>query len=305
METMEHVLIELDPTGEELIAASRLTRDLKKASMSLKDDQARYLVDLYYSLQKLRIRAAAQVRSAEDEPNMLIGWTKDMYSQLEEDVKNALGVYAKSKTPGAWALSVMGIGPVIAAGLLAHIDITMTPTAGSLWRYAGYDPTVRWEKKTKRPWNARLKRLGWLIGQSFVKSSNREGSFYGPYYKERKLWEMERNQEKAYAAQAERVLQEKRIGIETEAHKWYSMGMLPPAHIQARAERYAVKMFLSHYHCVLYNDHFKVSAPTPYVVQFLGHTHIVMPPGWNPVNEDGKPIMPYRPYCEPIELRTP
>lgn len=273
-------LANTEPTTEELIAAMRLTRDLKRASINLKDEQARYLVDLYYTLQKLRIGAAAQVRSAEDEPNMLIGWTKDMYAQLETDVKNALGVYAESRVPGKWALSILGIGPVIAAGLLAHIDITKTATAGALWRYAGYDPTVKWEKKTKRPWNARLKTLGWKIGQSFVKSSNREGSFYGPYYRDRKLWETERNAEKAYAAQAEAILASKNIGKDTEAYKWYSMGMLPPAHIQARAERYSVKLFLSHYFSVAYEDYHKQPAPRPYAIVYLEHAHEIKIPNW-------------------------
>jgi hypothetical protein len=274
-------LAETEPTTEELIAALRLTRDLKRASASLKEDQARYLVDLYYSLQKMRIGAAAQIRSAEEEPNLLIGWTKDMYAQLESDVKSALGVYANSQVPGVWALSVLGIGPVLAAGLLAHIDITRTATAGALWRYAGYDPTSKWEKGQKRPWNARLKVLCWKIGQSFVKSANRPTSFYGPIYKERKAWETERNlEQKAYREQAERILSEKKIGKETEAYQWYSQGMLPPAQIQARAERYAVKIFLSHYHTVAYEHHFHEKAPRPYAITFLGHVHEIAVPNW-------------------------
>jgi hypothetical protein len=277
---MVEYLQESEPTTEELIATMRLTRDLKRAAMSLNDDQARYLVDLYYALQKMRIGAAAQVRSAGEEPNMLIAWTKDMYAQLETDVKSALEKYAESQVPGKWALSIKGIGPVIAAGLLAHIDITKTPTAGALWRFAGYDPTVKWEKKTKRPWNARLKVLGWKAGQSFVKSSGREGSFYGPYYRERKLWEMERNERKEYADQAEKALSEKKIGKDTEAYKWYSMGMLPPAHIQARAERYAVKLFFSHYHAVAYEAHYKQPAPRPYAIAFLDHVHEIAIPNW-------------------------
>lgn len=282
---IQDYLQESEPTTEELIATMRLTRDLKRAAMALNDDQARYLVDLYYALQKMRIGAAAQVRSAGEEPNMLIAWTKDMYAQLEMDVKSALEKYAESQIPGKWALSVKGIGPVLAAGLLAHIDITKTPTAGALWRFAGYDPTVKWEKKTKRPWNARLKTLGWKCGQSFVKSSGRDGSFYGPLYRERKLWEMERNERKEYADQAERVLAEKKIGKDTEAYKWYSMGMLPPAHIQARAERYAVKLFFSHVHAVMYEAHYKQPAPRPYAIAFLDHVHEIAIPNW-PLKEE-------------------
>lgn len=273
-------MIDLEPTEEELIASLRLTRDLKKSSTLLKEDQARYLVDLYYSLQKLRIRASAQVRAGGEEPNGLIAWTADMYAQLESDVKGALGLYAESQIPGKWALSILGIGPVLAAGLLAHIDIERAPTAGAVWRYAGYDPTSKWEKGQVRPWNARLKVVCWKIGQSFVKSANRPTSYYGPLYQQRKAWEAERNARKEYAEQAARILQEKKIGKETDAYGWYLQSMLPPAQIQARAERYAVKIFLSHYHAVAYESHFGRQAPTPYALAYLEHVHMLKIPNW-------------------------
>jgi hypothetical protein len=149
-----------------------------------------------------------------------------------------------------------------------------------LWRFAGYDPAVKWEKKTKRPWNARLKVLGWKAGQSFVKSSGRQGSFYGPLYRERKLYEMERNERKEYADQAARALAEKNIGKDTEAYKWYSQGILPPAHIQARVERWTVKIFFSHLHAVMYEDFYKRPAPRPYAITFLGHAHEIAIPNW-------------------------
>lgn len=300
-----------ETSEKELIAAVRLTRDLKRASASLREGEARYLVDLYYNLQDLRIAAAAQVRSSGGtEPNALLSWTTSMYGQLETDVQSALKIYVESRVPGQWLLDIMGIGPVIAAGLLAHIDITRCKTAGALWRYAGLDPTDTWGKGEKRPWNARLKVLCWKAGQSFVKSSNRDGSFYGPIYKERKAWETARNLEKAYRDQAERTLREKNISKETEAYKWYSQGMLPPAQIQARAERYAVKIFLSHVHTVLYNDHYRRSAPCPYAIQYIGHAHEVRVPDWVPVDSEGKPFDPYLPYIptdwnKPKEQRIP
>src|SRR5260221_713686 len=108
---------------EQLIATLRLTKDLRQAASILESKEARYLVDTYYTLQKLRIGATAQVRSGENEPNSLLSWTGHMYAQLETDVQQALGAYAKSSLVGRWSLSIIGIGPVIAAGLLAHIDI--------------------------------------------------------------------------------------------------------------------------------------------------------------------------------------
>jgi len=141
-----------------LIAQMRLTRDLQSSAKKLDRIQARYLVDFYYTMQDLRIRAAGQIRSmnASDEPNELLQWTLKIYAQLEDDTKHALKVYAESKEPGRWALSVLGIGPVIASGLLGHVNIERTLSAGQLWRFAGYDPTVVWKKGEKRPWNVKL-----------------------------------------------------------------------------------------------------------------------------------------------------
>src|SRR6185436_14373220 len=104
---------------------------------------------------------------------------------LEKQVMRALAAFSSNHPVGKWAESIVGIGPVLSAGLLAHINVRkcgcqvyrdMKPipihdcpglaTAGHIWRYAGYDPTVTWEKGQKRPWNARLKVICWKIGES-------------------------------------------------------------------------------------------------------------------------------------------
>jgi len=265
---------------EQLIATLRLTRDLRTAAATLESGEARYLVDTYYALQKLRIGATAQVRSSTLEPNSLLSWTGQMYAQLETDVQQALLAYAKSSLVGRWSLSIIGIGPVIAAGLLAHIDIEQAPTVGHIWRYAGLDPTSKWEKKTKRPWNAALKVISWKIGQSFMKTCNNEKSVYGALYKQRKAYEQEHNEQGRYSEQAARILKEKHIGKDTEAYAAYSQGKLPPAHIQQRSERYATKIFLSHFHAVTYEVHYGKPAPTPWVIQFGGHTDVLSVPNW-------------------------
>jgi hypothetical protein len=63
-----------------------------------------------------------------------------------------------------WAKAQVGIGPVLAAGLAAYIDITRTPTVSALWSLAGLNPTAVWGKGEKRPWNAQLKTLCCLPG---------------------------------------------------------------------------------------------------------------------------------------------
>jgi hypothetical protein len=263
---------------EEQTAITRLTKDLITAAKTLSSQEARYLVDYYYISQEDRKRAHNQERAMIEtvEPCAVIGWLADQSTRLENQIKRALDSYAKSHVMGEWMYSITGIGPVISAGLLAHIDITKAPTVGHIWRYAGLDPTSKWEKGCKRPWNAKLKTLCWKIGQSFMKLSNNENCFYGKIYKERKALEIANNEAGKYTEQAKAGAE--RVGKTTEAYKHYMAGKLPPAQIDARARRYAVKLFLAHLHSVWYEKHFGTPAPKPYPIAILGHIHEIKPP---------------------------
>ena len=130
---MEHESDNADVTREIRHAVSHLTRDLVRAASTLSAKEARYLVDAYYIMQEDRKRADNQVRSMADEPHTLIGWLGEQSSILEHQIKRALQSYAQSSAVGEWAMANYGIGPVIAAGLLAHIDISKAPTVGHIW----------------------------------------------------------------------------------------------------------------------------------------------------------------------------
>ncbi len=261
-------------------ASRRLTRDMKDAARRLSDQEARYLVDLYYTWQENRIRAAHQQRAlaAAGEPGSVFQHVLDESSHLEQRVKRVLGFFVEDHPIGAWMKAQMGIGPVIAAGMLAHIDIRRAQTAGAIWRYAGLDPTVTWGKGEKRPWNAKLKLVCWKAGTSFVKVSNRDGAVYGAIYRARKELEVARNESGANAEAAAASLAAKRIGATTDAHKAYAAGKLPAARLELRAQRYAVKRFLSDLHAVWFWHTFKRLAPMPWVITHGGHAHYVEPP---------------------------
>jgi hypothetical protein len=122
---------------------------------------------------------------------------------------------------GRWAESICGIGPIISAGLHAYVDVEKSACVSSLWRFSGFDPTCKWEKKEKRSFNANLKTLCYLIGESFVKVSNNNKDFYGKFYRERKDLEWSRNLSGQFAEQAERELGVKRFGEDAAARMWY------------------------------------------------------------------------------------
>ena len=257
----------------ELNPIQKLKTDIKKAAITLSDNEARFLVDSYYQMQDDRIRTNSQIRSMAKEPHAVLEWLAEQSTALENQVKNALDVYSNNHPIGKRIRTVVGVGPVISAGILAHIDIEKAQTAGAIWRYAGQDPTLVWEKKTKRPFNASLKTLCWKLGESFVKVSGHENDFYGKIYKQRKEEEIKKNEDLKFADQAKEKLEKFKIGKTTDAYKAYSIGKLPPAHIHARAKRYAVKIFLSHLHEAWYQHHYGKPAPVPYVFAHAGHVH--------------------------------
>ena len=263
------------------VPVRKLDRDMVEAASALTATEARYLVDSYYAMQGGRIRANNQIRAltTSGEPHESIAWLSTESRVLEESVRRALDAYSAGHPVGKRMRTVVGVGPVISAGLLAHIDITRAPTAGAIWRYAGLDPTSEWKKGEKRPFNAGLKTLCWKLGESFVKTCNHKDAVYGRLYRERKDAEIANNEAGAFADQAKAKLEKFKIGKTTDAYKAYSVGKLPPAHIHARARRVAVKMFLSHLHEVWYEVEFGTKPPAPYVFEHAGHVH-KLDPDW-------------------------
>ena len=134
-----------------------------------------------------------------------------------------------------WAKSVAGVGPLIAAGLAAHIDISRCRTVSQLWRFAGYAPE-------RERWNQPLHRLCRMAGEGFVRQEN---SFYGRCYRQRKR-------------------------VEEQRHE---------AGSAARAQRWTVKLFLTHFHHVAWVAAMGEQPPRPFVIDVLGREGFIPPPG--------------------------
>lgn len=266
----------------------RTSKDMFKAmtDMPIGDEEARYLVDMYYQMQKERVGMNNRVKGlnrdakkneTKEEPHTALDFFLDQFRISEENVKKVLGSYAGAHEMSWFFDQTLGIGPVIAAGLCAHIDIEKAPTAGAIWKFAGLDPSTQWAKGKKRPFNAQLKVLCWKLGDSFVKVSGREDAFYGKVYKERKALEVERNEAGLFADQAKAKLEKFNIGKTTDAYKAYSAGKLPAAHLDARARRYAVKLFLSHLQ-QRWREHRGLLVVAPWAIAQGGHAHVIEPP---------------------------
>jgi hypothetical protein len=267
---------------DEMEPIDRLSRDILKAGVTLTVNEARFLVDAYYILQRARITAGSQMRSLNKsgEPHTIIDWLGAQNKTLENQVKSTLDRWSDGNEVSVWAKSIVGIGPVISAGLKAHIDIEKAPTVGHIWRFAGLDPTLKWEAGEKRPYNAKLKSLcAYKLGESFVKVQNHEGDIYGRVFAKRRMQEEDKNEAGLHVEESAAILKRKNFKKDTEAYKAYIKGKFPPAHLHARARRYAVKLFLAHYHAIAYFSHFRMMPPVPYVFQHMeGHVDFIAPP---------------------------
>jgi hypothetical protein len=265
---------------EELVSIPELSREIRDLAKGMGRDYARALVDLYYRWQDHRITLHNQMRAALEagEPVLLLERFAAPAETLERQMVSVLNIWTDDSVVGRWSKEQKGIGPILAAGLLAHIDIARAETVGAIWRFAGLDPTSVWKKGERRPWNADLKVLCWKVGDSFVKVSGREDAFYGQLYRQRKAYEVERDLSGGNAETAAHTLRVRNIK-DPDTRKIYESGHLPAGRLDLRARRWAVKLFLAHWFEVAYEDHHGRPAPLPYPIAQLGHVHTITRPG--------------------------
>jgi len=260
----------------------KMSLDVRSLAFPFERRSVRELVSIYYRIQKNRIACAAQSRELQEAgfPHELVKYLADNLQFMESSLKYPLQRFAETYPVGLWALKQYGVGPVITAGLIAHIDIEKAPTVGSIWRFGGVDPTCKWEKGKKRPWNREFQTLIWKIGQSFMLFSNEDKCFYGKFYKQDKERRIAKNKAGGFAERAKQILASKNWSNDNVSRRRLQEGFLPDKHITAQATRYAAKIFLSHFHKVWYENHYNKKAPTPYVIAHMGHVHEIEVPGY-------------------------
>ena len=135
-----------DEIKVELFDLQKLPNAVKNEIVLSSREDIKNLVREYYQAQSSRIKKGAEIRSAiknaeeRGEPTPNMGATQYLYNQfagLENEIKKALDVWTKHDTVASWCREVMGIGPVIAAGLVTYFDITRAPSASHFLSYAG------------------------------------------------------------------------------------------------------------------------------------------------------------------------
>lgn len=142
----------------EAYEALKLSKDIKTKILSVHSisrAEIRTLVNIFYQMQKIRIALREQIRSIEQgksnggenkEVNIaVLDFILTNATVLENNIKTSLELFVQSTEEGRWLLAIKGIGPVLAAGLLGHLDVTDKDYATQFINFAGLNDN-------NRPW---------------------------------------------------------------------------------------------------------------------------------------------------------
>ena len=215
---------------------------------------------------------------------------------LLEQAKEDMVAYGENVGPvWDWMTGLRGIGEHTAAKILALYDYPSYETVSKFWRDGGWaviDGEIeRPTKGEKNHYNARLKSEIYLAGVQFVMRGTEP---YNSIYREEKV----RQKEMHPIA----VCKECGGVGEKRKQRWYcrecnASGFkiaFTPKHLDLRARRKMVKIFLEHL-WVVWRTTESLPVTEPYAQAILGHSHYVKPPrvegveipgvDWGPLSE--------------------
>ncbi len=163
----------------EVVGLASVSKSVQSAVIEMDRSQVRFLVDNYYQTQDQRKMADNQVRAlkqgydkslesssmTEEEqtdnmepidyvPSAMV-WLAANKRSEETQIKKMLDAYTDSDPLGQWLKATIGIGPVIAAGLMSYFDIDKAQHFSQFWSYAGLNDN-------NTPWLGREKASKWV-----------------------------------------------------------------------------------------------------------------------------------------------
>lgn len=221
-----------------------------------------YLIRQFYRIQEHRIAFGGQIRALEEQgfdTNPLTNYFEQLHNIEKDMIKFLKGSVDKEPIWTDFLLKVRGIGPILGSGLINLIDIEKARHVSSLWAFAGLDVVNgkgrsrikehlverkikgrdgKMKKVNSLSYNPLMKILCWKIGKAFLMSK----SPYRKIYDDRKEYEVKKYPE------------------------------LRKFHIDRRAKRYMVKMFLKDL-WLFWRDLEGLEVSMPYVIEKQGHKY--------------------------------
>jgi hypothetical protein len=164
--------------------------------------------------------------------------------------------------------------------------------------YIPSQPEITWRslrRGIKRlPWNKQLKQICYHLGMVFLRNRNNKDHFYGQAYDYRKKFEEDRNEKGYYKEMARERLATRFTTIDREGSPYlaFIQDKIPPHHVDKIARRWAIKLFLEHFHQVSFYERYGMLPPRSYRVSMLGGQDRYVCPNWpytssRPYRKDG------------------
>lgn len=138
----------------DVIDLLKLDNELKHRIMSMKKitrSDMKTLVDLFYQIQKSRIRLENQIRAIKqekdtsEENSFILEFFLKNFKIMESNISKVIEMAVNISPVGQWLMQVKGVGPVIAAGIIAYLDVRDKQYASQFISYAGLNDN-------NRPW---------------------------------------------------------------------------------------------------------------------------------------------------------
>ena len=215
----------------------------------------RWLTDVYFQLQKIRIGLGNRNWAVENNrdltDNEASKFRHDLFDKIEE-AENLVSLKMVNEIVNhpvwPWLSEVKGVGPALGTQLLGLAgDISRAPSISSFWKFCGYGvdeegKADRLKKGEKSPYNKRLKSVVWKVGTSFLKCNS-------PYRKIYDKW--------------------KEYYFENRTD-WTAK------HIHLASMRKMEKMFLSHL-WLKWREAEGLPTSKPWAIEHGGHVHYISP----------------------------
>lgn len=161
---------------------NRMKQDIERLR-KLKNRELRILVESFYDMQKLRIAVSNRIYSYSKaglleyiDPGPALAKLKEAEKELEKEIKE---VVVKHPLWDAWFKDVKGIGPIMAAGIIAwRDDISKSDTVSAFWKYHGLAPGQGRQKGKKLDYNPKAKTHCWKAGIQLLKAKGQYADLY-------------------------------------------------------------------------------------------------------------------------------
>ena len=176
---------------EEISDSERIKQDITRLK-ELKNTELRIFVESFYDMQKLRIAVENRIRSYTSaglieyiNPELAMANLKGAEKELEKEITTLIKQHPLWKT---FFVDVKGIGPIMAAGLIAwRDDISKARTVSAFWKYHGLSPTQGKRKKgEKLDYNPKAKTHAWKCGMQLLRA---KGAYSHVYYDSKAKYE--------------------------------------------------------------------------------------------------------------------